>query len=135
MSQCRLDCRMPNVERRSAINRLAASVFAGALCVGVCARGETVTAEPDALLEYIEATGTQYIDTGVNAETGLKARLDFTLESFTSGSDWGVLGAATVSSDSNKRTRIFLCHLLSNKPFFGYGLGLRRQVPSRRRRR
>jgi hypothetical protein len=91
----------------------------------LAARAETVTAEPDALLEYIEATGTQYIDTGVNAETGLKARLDFTLESFTGSSDWGVLGAATVSGDSNNRRRIFLCHLLSNKPFFGYGLGAR----------
>ena len=97
----------------------------GAMAGVLAARAETVTAEPDAFLEYIEATGTQYIDTGVNAETGLKARIDFALESFTGGSDWGVLGAATASSDSNKRTRIFLCHLLSNKPFFGYGLGLR----------
>ena len=97
----------------------------GAIAGVLVARAETVTAEPDAFLEYIEATGTQYIDTGVNAETGLKARLDFTLESFTGSSDWGVLGAATVSGDSNNRTRIFLCHLLSNKPFFGYGLGAR----------
>ncbi len=97
-----------------------------ALAAPMAARAETVTAEPDAFLEYIEATGTQYIDTGVNAETGLKARLDFTLESFTSSSDWGVLGAATVdNSDSNNRTRIFLCHLLGNKPYFGYGLGSR----------
>ena len=36
-------------------------------CVGICAKGETVTEEPDAFLEYIEATGTQYIDTDVNA--------------------------------------------------------------------
>ena len=28
-------------------------------------------------LEYIEATGAQYIDTGVNAETGLQAQIDF----------------------------------------------------------
>ena len=41
------------------------------------AAGETVVAEPDALLDYVEATGIQYIDTGVNAETGLKARIDF----------------------------------------------------------
>ena len=96
-----------------------------ALAAPMAARAETVTAEPDAFLEYIEATGTQYIDTGVNAETGLKARLDFTLESFTSSSDWGVLGAATENGDSNNRTRIFLCHLLGNKPYFGYGLGSR----------
>ena len=32
-------------------------VAAVALCAGVCARGETVTAEPDAFLDYIEANG------------------------------------------------------------------------------
>ena len=58
-----------------------------ALAAPMAARAETEIAEPDAFLEYIEATGSQYIDTGVNAETGLKARLDFTLESFTSDSD------------------------------------------------
>lgn len=87
--------------------------------------GETVTAEPDALLEYIEATGTQYIDTGVNAETGLKARIDFAWGAFTGNSDWSMLAAAIANSVSDNRTRIFLCHLLSNKPFFGYGLKLR----------
>ena len=46
-------------------------VMAVLLCVGICAKGETVTEEPDAFLEYIEATGSQHIDTGVNAETGL----------------------------------------------------------------
>ena len=44
-----------------------AVIFAIAVGFMACARGETVTAEPDAFLEYIEATGSQYIDTDVNA--------------------------------------------------------------------
>jgi len=112
-----------------AISRLAASVFAAVMCVGLCAKGETVIAEPDAFLEYIEATGTQYIDTGVNAETGLKARLDFAWDtSVTSGADWSLLAAAIDNSDSNKRTRFLLCHYYGGggKPFFGYGLKQRK---------
>jgi hypothetical protein len=42
------------------------AIFAAAAALAVSARGETFTAEPDALLDYIEATGSQYIDTGVN---------------------------------------------------------------------
>ena len=104
----------------SKIQRLTAVI---ALCVCVCARGETVTAEPDALLEYIEATGTQYIDTGVNAETGLKARCDFSwADKVGDNDDWSLLDAATYSTNSEMRTRIFLCHMLNQKPFFGYGL-------------
>ncbi len=100
-----------------------------ALAAPMAARAETEIAEPDAFLEYIEATGTQYIDTGVNAETGLKARLDFAWDtSVASGSDWSLLAAATAASDSNKRSRIFLCHYFGGggKPFFGYGLKQRK---------
>ena len=107
----------------------AASTCAIALCGSMCARAETVTAEPDALLEYVEANGSQYIDTGVNAETGLKARLDFSLDtSVTSSSDWSILAAATASNVSDNRSRIFLCHYYGSggKPFFGYGLKQRR---------
>ena len=112
-------------------NRLHIVSFAAicALAAPIAARAETEVAEPDALLEYIEATGTQYIDTGVNAETGLKARLDFAWDtSVASGSDWSLLAAATAASDSNKRTRIFLCHYFGGggKPFFGYGLKQRK---------
>ena len=35
-----------------------------------------VVAQPDAWLDYIEADGSQFIDTGVAAMTGVKARLD-----------------------------------------------------------
>ena len=94
-----------------------------ALFGSVCANGETVTAEPDAFLEYVEANGAQYVDTGVNAETGLKARIDFSwANKVGDNDDWSLLDAATYSADSDRRTRIFLCHMLNQKPFFGYGL-------------
>ena len=98
----------------------------GLLCafglLALCVRGETVTAEPDAFLDYIEANGSQYVNTGVNAETGLKARIDLEIGSYSGNADWGFLDAATVASASDNRKRIFLCHLYNYKPFFGYGL-------------
>ena len=103
-----------------------AVLWGGLLCafglLALCVRGETVTAEPDAFLDYIEANGSQYINTGVNAETGLKARIDLEIGSYSGNADWGFLDAATVASASDNRKRIFLCHLYSYKPFFGYGL-------------
>ena len=104
-------------------------VAAVLLCVGICAKGETVTEEPDVFLEYIEATGSQYIDTGVNAETGLKAQIDFAWASGDiSGKDWSLLDATINNTDSNKRTRFLMCHLYGGggKPFFGYGVKQRR---------
>ena len=98
------------------------AILALMLCVGICARGETVTEEPDAFLEYIEATGSQYIDTGVNAETGLKARVDFSWATgFDEKSDWSFLDPTIDNSVSDKRTRFLMCHMSKNKPFFGYG--------------
>ena len=98
-------------------------VAAVLLCASICAKGETVTEEPDAFLEYIEATGSQYIDTDVNAETGLKAQIDFAWASGDiSGKDWSLLDATINNSDSNKRTRFLMCHMSNKKPFFGYGL-------------
>ena len=38
-----------------------AAVAAAVLCVGICAHADTFTEEPDAFLDYIEATGSQYI--------------------------------------------------------------------------
>ena len=99
------------------------------LCAGICARAETESAEPDAFLDYIEATGSQYIDTGVNAETGLKARIDFSWASGNiSGNDWSLLDAAIDNTVSDKRNRFLMCHLYSGggKPFFGYGVKQRK---------
>ena len=106
-------------------------VAAFLLCVGICAKGETVTEEPDAFLEYIEATGEnggkQYIDTGVNAETGLKAQIDFAWASGDiSGKDWSLLDATINNTDMNKRTRFLMCHMNKQKPYFGYGVKQRR---------
>ncbi len=104
-------------------------VMAVLLCACICARGETVTEEPDAFLEYIEATGSQYIDTDVNAETGLKAQIDFAWASGDiSGKDWSLLDATINNTDSNKRTRFLMCHLYGGggKPLFGYGVKQRR---------
>ena len=96
-------------------------VMAVLLCVGICAKGETVTEEPDAFLEYIEATGSQYVDTDVNAETGLKAQIDFAWASGDiSGKDWSFLDATRDNTVSNNRTRFLMCHISKNKPFFGY---------------
>ena len=108
--------------RQATVSIIKRLVVVVALCAGVCVRGETVTAEPDAFLDYIEANGSQYINTGVNAETGLKARIDLEIGSYSGNADWGFLDAATVASASDNRRRIFLCHLYNYKPFFGYGL-------------
>ena len=99
-------------------------VVAAALCASICAHADTFTEEPDAFLDYIEATGSQYIDTGVNAETGLKARIDLEMGNFDSDTtDWGFLDAADpVTTVSDNRSRIFMCHMYNSKPFFGYGL-------------
>ena len=98
-------------------------VAAVLLCASICAKGETVTEEPDAFLEYIEATGSQYIDTDVNAETGLKAQIDFAWASGNiSTNDWSFLDAAIDNSVSDKRTRFLMCHMFKKKPFFGYGV-------------
>ena len=104
------------------------ALLLGAFAVNVCP-AETVSGEPDAYLDYIEATGTQYIDTGVNAETGLKARIDFSWASGNiSGNDWSILDAAIDNTDSNKRNRFLMCHLYGGggKPYFGYGIKQRK---------
>ena len=87
--------------------------------------GETVVAEPDAFLEYVEtdqdssnsATVTQYIDTGVTAETGLKARMDAVVLS-TTRSDSAILGARY-----NNTRRFLMLHSNGQKAWTAYGNG------------
>ena len=109
---------------------LRLSIAASMLAIADFAAGETDDlAGPDAFLDYIEATGTQYIDTGVNAETGLKARVDFAWASGTiSTNDWSLLDATIDNGVSDKRTRFLMCHLYGGggKPYFGYGVKQRR---------
>ena len=109
--------------RRRAHVAAAFCTLASLALPAVPIHAETVTAEPDAFLDYIEATGTQYIDTGVNAETGLKARIDFAPGAkVASNDDWSFLDACLGTGAADTRSRIFLCHLYNQKPFFGYGL-------------
>lgn len=88
-------------------------------------RAETVTAEPDAFLEYVEtnqdssdsAKVTQYIDTGIKAETGLKARMDAVVLSATR-SDSAILGARRGSD-----YRFLMLHSNNKNAFAAYGYG------------
>ncbi len=96
------------------------------LVLPIASRAVTVVGEPDAYLDYIESTGAQYIDTGVNAETGLRARLDMewgavVKQLSAGGDDWSMLDARKTGGD----TRFYLCHLARNNDstafIFGYG--------------
>ena len=108
----------------NARGKLLFSLF-GAMAGVLAARAATVSGTPDAYLDYIEATGQQYIDTEVRAEAGLKARADFSWGAVTSGyDDWGLLGAKDGQSGDNS-TRMLMIHLGNNKPYVGYGLGSR----------
>ena len=111
----------------NARGKLLFSLF-GAMAGVLAARAATEPGTPDAYLDYIEATGQQYINTGVNAETGLKARADFSWGSKVADyDDWGLLGAKDGQSGDNS-TRMLMIHLGNNKPYVGYGLGGRGQV-------
>ena len=106
---------------------LRLSIAASMLAIADFASGDAFIGEPDAFLDYIEATGTQYIDTGVNAETGLKARVDFAWATgFDENSDWSLLDAAIDNTVSDKRNRFLMCHMYNEKPYFGYGVKQRK---------
>jgi len=106
---------------------LRLSIAASMLAIADFASGDAFIGEPDAFLDYIEATGSQYIDTGINAETGLKAQIDFAWASGTiSTNDWSLLDATIDNTVSDKRTRFLMCHLYKAKPYFGYGVKQRR---------
>jgi len=68
-------------------------------------------------VEYLESTGTQYIDTGIVAKSGIKSVLNFEYTSIT-----GTASMLDARSDNN---RFYLCHV--GKPsntfyfYFGYG--------------
>ncbi|MCR5414152.1 MAG: hypothetical protein K6F50_05435, partial [Kiritimatiellae bacterium] len=97
-----------------------------ALTSPMVSQADTVQDEqPDAFLEYVEtdqdssndATVTQYIDTGVKAETGLKARMDAVVLSNTR-SDSAILGARY-----NSNRRFLMLHSYGKEAFTAYGLG------------
>ena len=65
-------------------------------------------------LNYITTTGTEYIDTGVNAKTGLSSEIELSFNDLTTANDFTILGAR--KSDQ----RIYLLHYY-NSFTFGYG--------------
>ena len=76
-------------------------------------------------LDYIEATAKQYIDTGVNAATGLKVAADFSWgDKVKDNDDWGLVGAKNKDS-GDAGIRMLMVHIYNQKPFIGYGKKLR----------
>ena len=73
--------------------KLLVIALGGALVFSHPAFCETESGKPDAYLDYIEATGTQYIDTGVNAEEGLKSRIDIGWDTIPGECNWDILAA------------------------------------------
>jgi hypothetical protein len=77
---------------------------------------------PDMFVRYVEATGLQYIDTGVAALPDTKAECKV---------EWLELGDASflacrkndTGSDAEKNTRYYGCHSYNGKMFPAYGIG------------
>ena len=100
------------------------ALLLGVFAMNVCS-AETIEGTPDAYLDYIVADGSQYINTEVNAETGLKVRADFAWGgSSANNNDWGLVGAKSSGSGDNT-TRMLMIHMYNQKPYVGYGLGAR----------
>ena len=100
------------------------ALLLGAFAMNVCP-AETIEGTPDAYLEYVTATGAQYITTGVMPSIGLKARIDLKWTRTTTSSggfyDWSFLDVRG-SGD----TRFYLLHLnqYNNQyPAVTYGYG------------
>ena len=72
---------------------------------GTLTAGSTVAvhAEPDKMLEYVEADGTQYIDTGVVGRDGTKAEMTLVYTSLTGGN----VGHVMLGSSSGVSTNMF----------------------------
>ena len=72
-------------------------------------------------LEYIESTGTQWIDSGVNGETGLKFRADLAWDTSHTGSnanaDWMLGGARKNTSTDTRIVPVYIEQTVC----FGYG--------------
>ena len=100
------------------------ALLLGVFAMNVCP-AETIEGTPDAYLEYVEANGTQYINTGVLPSIGLKARIDLKWTRTTTSSggfyDWSFLDVRGSGDD-----RFYLLHLnqYNNQyPAVTYGYG------------
>lgn len=94
-----------------------------AFCLAITGIVGTVFAEgPDMFVRYVEATGLQYIDTGVAALPDTKAECKV---------EWLELGDTSflacrkndTGSDAEKNTRYYGCHSYNGKMFPAYGIG------------
>ena len=93
------------------------SFCALAFLLAAAVRAETVFGEPDAYLDYVEATGSQYIDTGVYAQTGLKARFDCVLSSGTQND------SSFLDAKYGANRRFMMIHSYQKKYYFAIGDG------------
>ena len=92
-----------------------------ALIGGIALFGSQATAEtPDKFLRYVEATGTQYVDTGIVGRYNTKAECKVEWMAF---SDTAFLDCG----DWSDNTRFFMCHCstTSGNMFAGYRTGSR----------
>ena len=69
--------------------RFTSAFRAAALACVLAVPAASFADTPDAYLDYVESTGSQWIDTGVNGETGLKFVADLAWDTSHNGrADW-----------------------------------------------
>ena len=75
--------------------------------------------EPDRYLDYIQSTGTEYINTGVRGRSDTKAEIE--MEWCEVGEDWSFLDArGSISHDTDPNSRFFMWHTSLAKFAYGY---------------
>jgi hypothetical protein len=75
--------------------------------------------EPAYFLDYIQSTGTEFINTGVRGRSDTKAEIE--MEWCEVGSDWSFLDArGSINNDSTPPTRFFLWHTSLGHHAYGY---------------
>ena len=75
--------------------------------------------EPAYFLDYIQSTGTEFINTGVRGRSDTKAEIE--MEWCEVGSDWSVLDArGSISNDTTPATRFFMWHTSAGHLAYGY---------------
>ena len=75
--------------------------------------------EPDRYLDYIQSTGTEYINTGVRGRSDTMAEIE--MEWCEVGSDWSFLDArGSINHDTDPNSRFFMWHTSLSKFAYGY---------------
>ncbi|MBQ8114335.1 MAG: hypothetical protein IJ146_14130, partial [Kiritimatiellae bacterium] len=106
--------------RGALLDKHVTSIYRIALALAAIATGAVAIAAeqgtPDAYLPFIQSSGTQYIDTGVNAQSGTKAEIDFKFITLPGDSGGCILGAKN-SGDNRFYSAWY------KTAGFGYGYG------------